>query len=177
MKRVDKAARAFSKLSFTNFNSNSFHLQLCYVLPFGLLGSQLIFQVGNHHFKASKPCTLRILEGRFVFHKGGEKFRVIQGTTANVGSTPEGLVAPSHPQRIPFSSLQQVERLICPSSQGDLPAINAPQIEPQGIHLFQQKAAAAKDSSLFMNLDSCPVFSQDRSKCRATSSNDKMECM
>jgi hypothetical protein len=37
-----------------------------------------------------------------------------------------------------------VERLICPSSQGDLPAINAPQIEPQWIHLFQQKAAAAK---------------------------------
>jgi hypothetical protein len=34
-----------------------------------------------------------------------------------------------------------VERLICPSSQGDLPAINAPQIEPQWIHLFQQKAA------------------------------------
>jgi hypothetical protein len=53
-------------------------------------------------------------------------------------------VAPSHPQQIPFSSLQQVERLICPSSQGDLPAINAPQIEPQWIHLFQQKAAAAK---------------------------------
>jgi hypothetical protein len=26
-------------------------------------------------------------------------------------------------------------------SQGDLPAINAPQIEPQWIHLFQQKAA------------------------------------
>jgi len=36
--------------------------------------------------------------------------------------------AKSHPQQIPFSSLQQVERLICPSSQGDLPAINAPQI-------------------------------------------------
>jgi len=53
-------------------------------------------------------------------------------------------VAPSHPHQIPFSSLQQVERLICPSSQGDLPAINAPQIEPQKIHLFQQKAAAAK---------------------------------
>jgi hypothetical protein len=53
-------------------------------------------------------------------------------------------VAPSHPQQIPFSSLQQVERLICPSSQGDLPAINAPQVEPQWIHLFQQKAAAAK---------------------------------
>jgi hypothetical protein len=28
--------------------------------------------------------------------------------------------------------------------KGDLPAINAPQIEPQWIHLFQQKAAAAK---------------------------------
>jgi hypothetical protein len=54
-------------------------------------------------------------------------------------------VAPSHPQQLPFSSLQQVERLICPSSQGDLPAINAPQIEQQWIHLFQQKAAAAKD--------------------------------
>jgi hypothetical protein len=55
-------------------------------------------------------------------------------------------MAPSHPQQIPFSSLQHVELwLICPSSQGDLPAINAPQIEPQWIHLlFQQKAAAAK---------------------------------
>jgi hypothetical protein len=53
-------------------------------------------------------------------------------------------VAPSHPQQIPLSSLQQVERLICPSSQGDLPAIKALQIEPQWIHLFQQKAAAAR---------------------------------
>jgi hypothetical protein len=35
-----------------------------------------------------------------------------------------------------------VERLICLSSQGDLPAINA----PQWIHLFQQKAATAKDT-------------------------------
>jgi hypothetical protein len=41
-------------------------------------------------------------------------------------------VAPSHPQQIPFSSLQQVELLICPSSQGDLPASNQPaaEIEP-----------------------------------------------
>jgi hypothetical protein len=50
----------------------------------------------------------------------------------------------THSKYIPFSSLQQVERLICPSSQGDLPAINAPQIEPQWIHLFQQKAAQPK---------------------------------
>jgi hypothetical protein len=37
---------------------------------------------------------------------------------------------------------------VCPSRQGDLPAINALQIKPQWIHLFQQKAAAAKNASL-----------------------------
>jgi hypothetical protein len=37
-----------------------------------------------------------------------------------------------------------VERLICPSSQGDLPAINPPQNKQQWIHLFQQKATAPK---------------------------------
>jgi hypothetical protein len=46
--------------------------------------------------------------------------------------------------KIPLSSLLQEERLICPSRLGDLPAINKPQIEPQWIHLFQQKAASAK---------------------------------
>jgi hypothetical protein len=52
------------------------------------------------------------------------------------------VVAPGHPQQIPFSCLYQVERLICPNRQGDLPAINAPQIKPQWILLFQQQAAA-----------------------------------
>jgi hypothetical protein len=46
-----------------------------------------------------------------------------------------------------------VERLICPSSQGDLPAINPPQIEPQWIHLFQQKASAPNVCPYFSNIN------------------------
>jgi hypothetical protein len=38
---------------------------------------------------------------------------------------------------------------LCPSSRGDLPAINLPQIEPQWIHLFQQKAAAPNHQRAF----------------------------
>jgi hypothetical protein len=37
---------------------------------------------------------------------------------------------------------------VCPSKQGDLPAINALQIKLQWIHLYQKKATAAKNASL-----------------------------
>jgi hypothetical protein len=56
--------------------------------------------------------------------------------------------------KIPFSSLQQEERLICPSSQGNLPAIDV----PQWIHLFQQKDAAAKIDNIFFHFFKLVTF-------------------
>jgi hypothetical protein len=59
---------------------------------------------------------------------------------------------------IPISSLQQVERLICPSSQGDLPTIKPPADRAAVDPPFPAKSLSAKYSYLGSQILNFLVF-------------------